>query len=256
MSPANVSSLLSGNIDNEAVLAYSSAAGATRTYSLDTADNWTNVEGQGFSYVPSPDKANAYQNVPDGTASYDDEGRQITAGAKTFSYDVWGHLARVSAPGLDCTYGYDGAGRRIREICNDKVVHFAYDGENLVGETQDGKTTITVHQGEINSPLVRIGSDSITYLALGADRSVRATLDRSGKVLERYAYSAYGETSVTGTSTGNRFGYQGSIYDPGTGLYYMRARYYAPAWGRFWSRSDGLCGRDEPVRFRRQPARR
>jgi RHS repeat-associated protein len=47
-----------------------------------------------------------------------------------------------------------------------------------------------------------------------------------------YTYDPYGSTSVTGTSNGNEFQYTGRE-DEGNGLYFYRARYYSPLFGRF-----------------------
>jgi RHS repeat-associated protein len=46
--------------------------------------------------------------------------------------------------------------------------------------------------------------------------------------------SGYGVTSTSGAASANVYQYTGRPND-GTGLYYNRARYYNPAWGRFIS---------------------
>jgi len=52
--------------------------------------------------------------------------------------------------------------------------------------------------------------------------------------VEKYSYSAFGETTVTlNGSTGNPYRFTGREYDDETGLYYYRARMYCPAQGRF-----------------------
>ncbi len=61
-------------------------------------------------------------------------------------------------------------------------------------------------------------------------------------MVKSYAYDAYGNTTESGTFT-NSFAYTGAVIDEETGLYYMNARYYEPATGRFISadkyRGDG-----------------
>jgi len=79
----------------------------------------------------------------------------------------------------------------------------------------------------------------------GADGSTFATTDGNGRLVEAYAYSAYGETTflygdpqkgiAPSSAIGNRFLYQGQLYDATTALYSMRAREYKPTWGRFLS---------------------
>jgi RHS repeat-associated protein len=55
-------------------------------------------------------------------------------------------------------------------------------------------------------------------------------------------YAAYGNLlNPTSTGTPNNYLYRGEQFDPDLGLYYLRARYYNPATGRFLSR-DPLDG--------------
>ena len=55
-------------------------------------------------------------------------------------------------------------------------------------------------------------------------------------VTDTYEYDAFGNALVTTGSTPNEFLYRGEQFDPDLGLYYLRARYYNPATGRFMSR--------------------
>ena len=69
-----------------------------------------------------------------------------------------------------------------------------------------------------------------TYYHVNHQGSVMAMTDGSGNVTQRIGYDEYGNGSPL---TGEQFGYAARRYDPETGLYYYRARYYAPAIGRF-----------------------
>ena len=55
-------------------------------------------------------------------------------------------------------------------------------------------------------------------------------------VTDTYEYDAFGNALVTTGSTPNNYLYRGEQFDPDLGLYYLRARYYNPATGRFMSR--------------------
>src|ERR1700756_338050 len=66
--------------------------------------------------------------------------------------------------------------------------------------------------------------------------SVRQLVNASGAITDTYEYDAFGnEINSTGT-TPNNYLYRGEQYDPDLGLYYLRARYYNPATGRFMGR--------------------
>ena len=54
------------------------------------------------------------------------------------------------------------------------------------------------------------------------------------EIVERYKYTAFGETTVTlDGSAGNPYRFTGRRYDDESGLYYYRARIYSPELGRF-----------------------
>ena len=77
--------------------------------------------------------------------------------------------------------------------------------------------------------------------------SVMALVDSTGKIAQRYVYSAYGKTKVLKTHEGaafikNPYAYTSRELDEETGDYYYRARYYNPSTGRFLS--------EDPIGFR------
>jgi RHS repeat-associated protein len=55
-------------------------------------------------------------------------------------------------------------------------------------------------------------------------------------VTDTYEYEAFGNSFTVSGSTPNNYLYRGEQFDPDLGLYYLRARYYNPATGRFMSR--------------------
>jgi RHS repeat-associated protein len=58
----------------------------------------------------------------------------------------------------------------------------------------------------------------------------------NGTVTDEYEYDAYGNSFTKSGTTPNNYLYRGEQYDSDLGLYYLRARYYNPATGRFLSR--------------------
>jgi RHS repeat-associated protein len=83
--------------------------------------------------------------------------------------------------------------------------------------------------------------------------SIVGLSDAAGTLVERYAYTAYGELTIlapdrtarTTSSFQNRYTYTGREWDAGLSLYYFRARWLDPKAGRFIGRDplgyvDGL----------------
>jgi RHS repeat-associated protein len=62
-----------------------------------------------------------------------------------------------------------------------------------------------------------------------------------------YEYDAFGNSFTVSGSTPNEFMYRGEQYDSDLGLYYLRARYYNPATGRFMSRDPYNGVRNDPA---------
>ena len=79
------------------------------------------------------------------------------------------------------------------------------------------------------------GEDYHVYLE-DAQGSTTAVVKEDGTLSAAYTYSDFGETEeITGSSFDNEICYTGGVYDDTTGLYYLNARYYDPANGRFIS---------------------
>jgi RHS repeat-associated protein len=73
--------------------------------------------------------------------------------------------------------------------------------------------------------------------------TVRQLTNSAGVVTDSYEYDAFGNSFTKQGTTPNNYLYRGEQYDSDLGLYYLRARYYNPATGRFMSRDpeDGVA---------------
>ena len=85
-----------------------------------------------------------------------------------------------------------------------------------------------------------------TYYHYASDEMGSTThiTDEDGKVLNRYAYDAFGNLTEQVETIPNRFKFTGQQLDPVTQQYYLRARFYNPVIARFTQedtyRGDGL----------------
>jgi RHS repeat-associated protein len=88
--------------------------------------------------------------------------------------------------------------------------------------------------GPNGQPIEQITGSTATYLQGDQQNSTRLLTDQSGTVTGTYTFDAYGRTTGhTGAAT-TPLGYAGQ-YTDGTGLIYLRARYYDPATAQFLS---------------------
>ena len=130
---------------------------------------------------------------------------------------------------------------------------FVYDGDNIVQELT-GTDTSNSNTAAVRASYISGGIDEVfaqtsgsgasaktlTYLSDALGSTLRL-VDAAGNKVVDYTYDPYGNTTADSTIN-NAFQYTGREND-GTGLYYYRARYYAPNLARF-VQSDpiGLAG--------------
>jgi RHS repeat-associated protein len=172
--------------------------------------------------------------------AYDNNGNMISrtdqTGTTTYQYDAENRLVGINKPdGAVIAYRYDPFGRRIEKNVNGIITRYLYDREAILYEL-DGSNTVLAHYThgpEIDEPLImRRDGVSYYYHADGLG-SITHITDTSGSIVQRYVYNAFGEIVTQGGSLSNQYTYTGREYDPESGLYYYRARYYDSRIGRF-----------------------
>jgi RHS repeat-associated protein len=162
-------------------------------------------------------------------------------GTRAYGWDARNRLTGVY--GIPSESSYDPAGRRIFGFVGGTGTSFLYDGDNVVEEIQGGSPSATMMTGlGLDQRFSRTsGSSTSTYLTDNLGSTV-ALANSSGTIQTSYAYDPYGVTSTSGAVNTNPYQYTGRENNA-TGLYYYRARYYNPAWGRFISEDPiGLSG--------------
>ena len=206
-----------------------SRTGPTKTFNYDTSDRLTS----------------------DGTSthSWDDADRLTAAGSETYAYDPLSRL--VFSEALVTT----SSGSVMAEL------DYTYNGDGLLASrTQDGGTPQSFLWDPLTplARLLQIGGERIVYglgplygvkadgstIAFARDgmKSVRAEVNGSGAVTKSFRYTAYGDLQAASptSATPTFVAYNSQLRD-GSGLVYLRARWYEPATGRFITR-DPLLG--------------
>jgi RHS repeat-associated protein len=215
----------------------------TYTYTRDQLQgivgvNWTNNLYQWTGYsngstAYTSNGLNQYTAVAAVTPTYDANGNLSSDGVWTYGYDLDNHLRTANKTGQSDTYDYDAEGRLRRTSVAAMTTSLVYDGAALVAEYDDSDNVLRryVHGPGIDEPLVWYegsGTGSKQWLIKDHLGSVIATSNSTGNSTATYTYGPYGEPSAT---TGVRFKYTGQqqIGD----LYYYKARFYSPRFGRF-----------------------
>src|SRR5579859_3575654 len=204
------------------------------SYTYDEIGRRTQVGGSfARTNIPQPinsaiyDAANELVNWNGTTISYDNNGNMISDGSHVFTWNARGQVASINGAPME----YDVLGRRIKNAAG---TSFLYDGDNAVQEFSAGTPTASVLTGNTDEVFQRTdGKGSVVPLpdALG---SIIALVDTTGSINTSYTFEPFGGTTISGQVNGNEFQYAGREND-NNGLYYFRARYYAPLFARFIS---------------------
>jgi RHS repeat-associated protein len=151
----------------------------------------------------------------------------------------------------DVFYEFDALGRRVARDDGTQDTIFVQVGQQTIADYVSGTAAASPETnyawGSYIDELIvrRQGSNNARiYYHQNQQYSTYAVTNTSGGVLERYAYSPYGELTITnGSGTvktssnrNTRYTYTGREWDDDLGLYHFRARLYDPVSGRFSSR--------------------
>lgn len=197
-------------------------AGNATTYAYDDNDRITTVT------PPSPASVINY--------TWDDNGDLTARGSDSFSWDYEDRMVSATVNSVTTTFAYRGDGLRNSRTVGGNTTTFTWDiASGLPVVLDDGNQYV---YGAGLTAQKQSGS-WYYYLADGLG-STMAVVNASGVVQDSYTYDVYGTPTKTG-SLANEFDFAGQQTD-GTGLQYLRARYYDPATGTFLSREPMAAG--------------
>ncbi|RLJ15763.1 hypothetical protein DJ030_18000 [bacterium endosymbiont of Escarpia laminata] len=230
-------------------------------YSYDAVGNRTEVDKDGAITAYTYDVNDRMTSAGAATYSYDANGNLTgtseAGDTSSFEYDVADRMVRVIMPGGAVTdYLYDGDGIRVSRTDASGTTRYLVDGANQTGVTQvieelDGGGALQVNYTYGMDLLSQDRSGAISYYHADGLGSVRGLTNGSETLTDTYLYDAYGnEVAVTGT-TENSYRFVGEQYDPNIGFYYLRARYYDPASGRFVSMDPASGDPQSPISLHR-----
>jgi RHS repeat-associated protein len=235
-------------LTNEAITSDPTHENGSVAYSLDPVGNrlsdtssLAGISSGSFGY-----------NADDEVSSevYDNNGNTLMTGGKSFTYDAENHLTGMNVSGTSVSIVYDAFGNRVAKTVNGVTTRYLVEDDvNPTGYPQvlDELTGSTVTR-TYTYGLQRISENQIvnstwtpSFYGYDGGGNVRQLTNSAGTVTDTYEYDAFGNSFAKTGSTPNNYLYRGEQFDPDLGLYYLRARYYNPAIGRFLSR-DPLDG--------------
>ena len=167
----------------------------------------------------------------------------LSDGEMSYLYDGFGRLEQVTkADGSFQKNHYNAEGLRAEMEENGQLVKFLYNEnrEAVAEEESDGNVIRYIRRlGLISSDsekaktyyhYVSDEQGSITHVINGEEKESGELPqeDVQSRVLNHYEYDAFGNTIRCEEQVHNRFHYTGEQYDPLTGQYSLRARYYNP----------------------------
>jgi len=90
---------------------------------------------------------------------------------------------------------------------------------------------------------------SISYIGTDGHGSTRFLTDANANLTDTYTFDAYGllMPGASSGSTPNNYLYCGQQWDNDLGFYYLRARYYKPDSGRFWTMDTYEGNSEDPL---------
>jgi len=171
---------------------------------------------------------------------YDANGNMTSDGLHSYSWDARNHLIKIDA-GSTASFSYDAFGRRTNKTILGTNTAFLYDEDDPVQELSGTTPIANLMTGDVDEYFQRTDSAGARNFLADALGSTIALADSSGALQSTYSFDPFGNTTINGSSTTNSYAYTGRELDSPLGLYFYRARYYNPAFGRFIS--------EDPLRF-------
>jgi RHS repeat-associated protein len=203
-------------------------------YTYDADGN--RLTGSGTSYNVN----NLNQDTAAGGSAYqyDTDGNLTSGGGYTYTYDDENRLIGMVSATDTWSYQYDGLGERVSATHNGVVTQYLNDPSgfgNVEAEFTGAGQLVSHYTYGLDLTSAVPASGSAAYYHFDASGNTAQMTNASGSVVNSYTYLPFGEKTASTTGVANPFTYAGEygVTDEGSGLYFMRNRWYSPALGRF-----------------------
>ena len=252
----------SGYDNEDRLVSYNRTSGLSQSWGLSLVGDWNSVTTNGTSQTRTHGPTHELLTAASQSVSTDVKGNitlipavlrtNAQALATTWDFDNRMVTADVGNNGsIEVSQKYDALGRRVSRTDGSTTTVFALAGQQVICDYASGaapaaSTYRYLYASYIDEPVLRVTTAGSvkTYYHRNQQYSVIALTSSTGAVQERYAYTAYGEPTITNASgtvltasaINNRYMYTGREWHNVIGQYYYRARMYDAVLGRFCSR--------------------
>ena len=207
-------------------------------YNYDASGNRTNVTTNGAASNYLVNNLNAYTSANGVNYQYDTDGNLISGNGWTYTYNDDGRLLTMANSTDSWSFQYDGLGYRVGSIHNGQQKRYVIDpgGYGDVEAELDGTGAVIAHYTyglDLTSTVQASGTTG--YYHFDASGNTTQVTTSTGTVADSYVYLPFGEKTVLSSAIPNPFTFNGQVgvRDEGSGLYFMRNRWYSPQLGRF-----------------------
>ncbi len=194
-------------------------AAGSDTFVCDSANQLVSHDAESFDYDEDGNMTDGFIGGAAIGMAYNELSQLVAAGNDSFRYDVDGLRVETTIGGVTRRYVHDPTPKLSRlleehDASGNLVARYVYGVGLIARESAAG---------------------ALSIYHFDSRGSTVALTNASGTITDLYAYGPYGAILARQGSTPNPFTYNArdGVRDDGNGLYYMRARYYAPSLGRF-----------------------
>lgn len=180
--------------------------------------------------------------------AYDNDGNLLTTGNATNTWNYKNQLTQSITGNGSSTYAYDYLGARVSLRENATTTIFPTPSYNVAFGSSTSTASTTVKSILANGLLIATvqGATGTIYYDLtdhlGGLNLVEATSGAGMETLDYYPYGGIRVDNKASSYGGSKRKYIGQLYDAGTGLNYLNARYQNPAQGQFLSEDPVFLG--------------
>jgi RHS repeat-associated protein len=171
----------------------------------------------------------------------------------TYTYNLENQLITANGGGKNITLNYDADGNRVRKVVGASTTYYLVDEQNPTGYAQ----VLEERSAPNASPSViyTYGLDlvnqdrggNVHYYGYDGLGSVRFLTHSGGGISDTYTYDAFGIQTASVSPTLNHYRFTGEQWDADLQMYYLRARYYAPGLGSFWTMDSYEGAQNDPL---------